>query len=91
MEIELKCDIILTTDPSPSRLVCLTNSHSFCQSTTDPTPETIATAIKIAVPSIQAKQIIINFIYSRLEGENCFERPSDALTDRLGELKRAQT
>lgn len=30
----------------------------------DPTPETTATAIKIAVPSIHAKQIIINFIYS---------------------------
>ena len=31
----------------------------------EPTPETIATAIRIAPPSIRAKQIIINFIYQR--------------------------
>ena len=55
--------------PFVSSLALLTNSISFRQSTSDPIPVTNATAIKIAVPSIQAKQIIINFIYSK-DGED---------------------
>ena len=47
----------------------------------DPTPETTATAIKIAVPSIQAKQIIINFIYSKGGGGSRATKDHPITTD----------
>jgi hypothetical protein len=47
--------VVLTTFFSICFSLTAKNANSFLQSTNEPTPDTNMTAIRIAVPSIQAK------------------------------------
>ncbi len=53
---------VLTTFFSICFSLTAKKANSFLQSTNEPTPATKVTAIRIAVPSIQAKTIVVYFI-----------------------------
>ena len=55
-------NLVLTTFFSIYFSLTSKKANSFLQSTNEPTPATNVTAIRIAVPSIQAKKIVVYFI-----------------------------
>jgi hypothetical protein len=56
--------LVLTTFFSICFSLTAKKATSFLQSTNEPTPDTNITATRIAVPSIQAKTIVVKFYFA---------------------------